>query len=103
MLDFIASSALRPASFTAAAIKSSSSSRSLAELPIAVGSIFTRSTSFFPFIRTVTTPPAAPSPPPSCSELLLHLLLHQLRLPHHLFHLAQIRKIHSSPQSRCYF
>src|ERR1700677_477412 len=57
MLDFIASSALRPASFTAAAIKSSSSSRSLHELPIAVGSIFTRITSFFPFIRTVTTPP----------------------------------------------
>src|SRR5580704_12822866 len=56
-LVLIASSARRPASFTAAVIKSSSSSRSLPALPIADGSIFSRRTSFFPFIRTVTTPP----------------------------------------------
>src|SRR5579871_178918 len=56
-LALMASSARRPASFTAAVIRSSSNSRSLPALPIADASIFSRRTSFFPFIRTVTTPP----------------------------------------------
>src|SRR5258708_4228440 len=48
------------------------------------------------------TPPRTPLPagrslPHRRSKLLLHLLLHQLRLPHHLFHLAKIGKIHHRP------
>src|ERR1017187_2387569 len=55
--DLIASSARRPASLTAAAIRSSSSSISPVEAPSAVGSILRRRTSFLPFMRTWTMPP----------------------------------------------
>src|ERR1700733_12030266 len=60
MLDFKISSARRPASLKAAAMRSSSISRSVAD-PLrpatAAGSMEIFSTSFLPFILTVTAPP----------------------------------------------
>ncbi len=86
-LDFIASSARRPASFTAEVMRSSSSSMSEAVLPMTVGSIL----SFLLAVHAGDYDSAASGGlDDGLGELTLHLGLHLLGLAHHVFHLCEV-------------